>query len=799
MFFKLSIFTRLKLGTLCANIFFLLFGFYFLSITQVNALTVKHVYDEIPQGKAGCYSYHYPDDPDTQLTRDRTQDPHDILFSDDGKTLFIVNKNQYGTSGSLFDYDQNISMNKVGTPFELKTVLTGMGSTSSYAIPSTSKSCEDVDAFDHRHSSFVAQGADIFGGILYSIHISQGGKIFFIMTSRGEILRYDLSIPNDFRTAKYVQEIDIATDTKTLGFSISKDGSRMFGLDSGSDDDTPVLKTYSLSPAFDLESATEIHSVDLSDPLGNSEAGLQSCRDVEFSRDGGEMFISCMNGNDFSNNKIHQFSLGKNYDVSTATHLGHHQIVYPGITNGIPRGFSFSPDGMKIYMVQLAASADKVDHVVQYDLECPYGLVKCSSDTSSSIEAQFELAKQNISLNVDTIFKRFEWIRRNRDNENLSAHNFKINYEDPLLKTLANKFEPSVRNNVASFISKHKTENKKSKWSSWSLADISLSIFEKDGSAKAKDLNTRGLTLGADRKFGDNKFFGLALRYGDSSSNIKFSAQDVTMESLTLNLYGILPSINNQYLNAVLGLSHLKYDHRYVGNLSGERKGKQAFATINYRTEDKYGILNVTPTGKLTYGVTRLSEFTDFLSKASGLPARDVIYKEDTFTSGELAAGFLFETDIIETDQGTFQPMGGIEILYDLTSDVDYKYVYQGDTPVNKDTIQSPFSRQNLKTSLGFEAIHLNGFTVSSEFQRTVRLNDTKEAPGFTKDTFIMKFSRSKEDTQFAFNFDPLINNTGNLSYLKHYNYFDLKLDTNYSFVNENPGYGVNLQLSNTF
>ena len=161
---------------------------------------------------------------------------------------------------------------------------------------------------------------------------------------------------------------------------------------------------------------------------------------------------------------------------------------------------------MKIYMVQLAASADKVDHVVQYDLECPYGLVKCSSDTSSSIEAQVELAKQNISLNVNSIFKRFEWIKRNRDEENLSAHNFKINYEDPLLKTLANKFEPSVRNNVASFISKHKTENKQSKWSSWSLADISLSIFEKGNSIKAKDLNTRGLTLGADRKFGDNKF-----------------------------------------------------------------------------------------------------------------------------------------------------------------------------------------------------------------------------------------------------------------------------------------------------
>ena len=150
----------------------------------------------------------------------------------------------------------------------------------------------------------------------------------------------------------------------------------MFGLDSGSDDDTPVLKTYSLSPAFDIESATEIHSFALSDDLGISAAGGQTTRGVEFSQDGGEMFIIFMNSGDFSNNQIHQFSLGKNYDVSTATHLGHHQIVYPGITSGIPRGFSFSPDGMKIYMVQLATSERPgkdgvVDHVFQYDLECP--------------------------------------------------------------------------------------------------------------------------------------------------------------------------------------------------------------------------------------------------------------------------------------------------------------------------------------------------------------------------------------------------------------------------------------------
>ena len=703
--------------------------------------------------------------------------------------VFTVNQEQQGNSQGFL----NLSMNKVATPFELVTVKT----ISTDNIPHT---CDDVDGFNPKHANFVAQGASISGGESRGIHISQGGRIFYIMSNQGEVIRYDLSTPNDFRTAKYVQEFDLATNTKTTGFSISKDGTRMFHVDSGTDDDTPVLKTYSLSPPFDIESATEIHSVDLFDIGLEDDTGDQSARDIEFSSSGDQMFISVLDTNNFSNNRIYVFSLGKNYDVSTQTFLGSHLVYYPdhATGEGTSWGFSFSSDGMKLFTVQLAAPMNRVDRIHQFDLECPYGLIKCSSDISSSIEVQVELAKQNISLNVNSIFKRFEWIRRNRDNENLSAHNFKINYEDPLLKTLANKFEPSVRNNVASFISKHKTENKQSKWSSWSLADISLSIFEKGNSIKAKDLNTRGLTLGADRKFGDNKFFGLALRYGDSSSDIKFSVQDVTMESLTLNLYGIMPSINNQYINAVLGLSHLKYDHRYLGNLSGERNGNQAFATINYRTEDKYGILNVTPTGKLTYGVTRLSEFTDFLSKPSELPARDVIYKEDTFSNGELAAGFLFETDIIETDQGTLQPMGGIEMLFDLTSDVDYKYVYQGDTPVNKETIHSPFSRENLKTSIGFEAIHLSGFTVSTEYQRIISNNGSK-SPVFNSDTFIMKFSQSKEDTQFAFDFDPLINNTASLSYLKNYNYFDLKLDSNYSFTNENPDYGLNLHLSNTF
>ena len=36
---------------------------------------------------------------------------------------------------------------------------------------------------------------------------------------------------------------------------------------------------------------------------------------------------------------------------------------------------------------------------------------------------------------------------------------------------------------------------------------------------------------------------------------------------------------------------------------------------------------------------------------------------------------FYLKQILLKLDQGTLQPMGGIEILYDLTNDVDYKYV----------------------------------------------------------------------------------------------------------------------------
>ena len=555
-----------------------------------------------------------------------------------------------------------------------------------------------------------------------------------------------------------------------------------------------------------MSSSTQIHQVNLNTLGIEDNPSFDQPKDIEFSDDGFSMFVLISNatevGVEFPYSYIYQFRLDQSFDVSTATKVGRWnvkgfgQIDYNTNKTGFPTGFSFSPDGMMLFMVQINGG-NGVDAVNRFDLECPYGLVECASATTSVVSTTVEMAKQNISVNISTIFRRFEWIKRNRDEENLSAHNININYKNPLVDALANKFEPTARKNIASLISNINNEEKQSKWSSWSIGDIYVGKFGQDENARPKHISARGLTFGADRKYGDNKFFGLALRYGDSSSDIKKIKQDVSMESLTLNLYGIAPTDEDTYANIVFGISFLNIDHIYQSKLSGERNGKQAFTSINFRTKNRFGKFNTTPSLKFDLGVTQLSEMTDLIRNTNDPLIKNITYKKDTFQSGELAAGFLFEMDKYITEAGSLQPMGGLELLYDLSPDNSYKYIYHGETNVIEDVIRK-HTNKNLKYNIGFEMVYLNGFTFSSNFEKIMSIKKNGKSKS-DRDTFIFKISRSKEeDDEFAFNYNPLNNHQSTLSYQKNINGFNYSINHNQIFDNSLE-HDTNIEVSSKF
>ena len=779
-------------GVLKPKVFLVLFSLFFSSLALAAALSVTWKGALIPGGNnnggpGNCTATING----VALNLDRTQDPHDVVFSDDGLQVFTINK----SGNSSIDSNQ-LSMNRLGTPNEILTDKIGNDANAT---------CADIDG---ANPGVISGGEMGTAGV--GLHIGNGGSTFFVLDGNGDIGKFNLSTPYDIGTMSYETKVDFAVTIDSMHFS--RDGTKLFTLDVTSDD--PVVTTYSLPAPFDISSTTQIHQVDLDTKgIDVSAVGKDHGVDIEFNPDGSAMFILMTNVDTANNNFVYQFSLGKNYDVSTAVNVGKWDMNDVFLNRGSdkdgqPRGMGFSSDGMKLFVVEIKSGDAAVDQINQFDLECPYGLAVCVSSASASVSSQVELSNQNISLTVSTIFKRFEWIKRNRKNENLSSHNININYPNPLLKSLVSKFEPSLKNNLASLVSNtlNKEEKKKSKWSSWSIVDVSIGDFEETLLDKAKGIKTKGITIGSDRKIGDNKFFGLAVRYSNSASNIRRSVQNVDLQSLTLNIYGTVPTINNHYINTVLGLSALRFDNKYSGTTSGERNGKQAFASINYRTKNAYSKLNITPTGKLTYGVTQLSEFTDFISQAMDRPGQDIRFHEDTFVSGEFAGGLLFEMEKYEEDGKTFQPMGGIEIIYDLSDDITYKYQNVGSTSVNKETINK-YSKKKLKTNIGFEHIAENGLTIFFDYQRIINLNDkrcvnteTDCDRTFINENFIIKISKSKdEDTEFAFDFDPLSNNSAKLSYVKDINNFNLKLNSNMNLFTKIPDYGANIEISSKF
>ena len=117
---------------------------------------------------------------------------------------------------------------------------------------------------------------------------------------------------------------------------------------------------------------------------------------------------------------------------------------------------------------------------------------------------------------------------------------------------------------------------------------------------KPKKIHTSGLTFGADKKFGDDTFAGFALRYAQNDSRVTFTDQSSDMESLTLNFYGTIPKNETNYTNMIFGYSLLRIDQKYKGKKTGNRNGHQLFTSANFRSKNKSGRFNFSPSGKFS-------------------------------------------------------------------------------------------------------------------------------------------------------------------------------------------------------
>ena len=628
----------------------------------------------------------------------------------------------------------------------------------------------------------LGAGSDALGTAEYKVQgfsFNNDGTKVFAIDQDGKLIAHTLSTPYDISNATQDADDGLVWDNNSTIYSthgedlephditFNNDGTKMYLFDYWGYE---VVVEYHLSTPFLTSSASLGNVFDLDD------VNVKYLQDLRFDDDGTRMYlIDSGTGHGAWNFYVYKLSTG--FDTSTATYVGKLANFFDASGGqGTPLGMHFSEDGMKLY--QVTYRGDSADKIHEYNLSCPYGIVICEIDATSSVGAQVDFAKNVIHHNTSTVFKRFEWIRRNKNNSNLDNHNVKLNIKNPILASLTNKLQASLGSH---------SSNKSKNWSYWSHGDITFGRAGDTDVFKPKEIRSSGLLFGADRRVDENKFFGAAIRVGKENVDIISSGgTSLDLESLTLNIYGT----NGTGFDALVGVSLLRVDQLLSKELTGERNGKQFFTSIRFKTRNSNGNLNVTTLAKIDYGVTEYSEYTDFgTSTNQNLD----IYESHTFSTGGVEAGYIFDS-IIEVDEGTLKPLGSLTYVGDWTPTTSYKYKNYSDFTTVTNEIER-HSTNNIKGNIGIEAIFKNGTTFSVNYERLQKLNDSAH-----NDNIYFKFGHiSEEDSEFAFNFNPMQNNQTNLNYKKTINGYDVVVSSNYSFMSQIPDYGANIEVSNTF
>ena len=734
----------------------------FIFTSAYAALTVTHLGNHIGPNPAGKSCTDHDED---AIATDGGEELRDVTLSDDGTTILRANID--------IDGNKNITEYKLATPFEVST-----------EVNDCTQSRYDITSF-----AGVSAHNDI-----HNIFFEQDGTRFFAVTTNSEVLSFSLSTAFDISTATFIAELDLTTDQTAVAFN--NDGTKLYQLIVTANQ--PKVNTFSMTTPYDIANATLSDALDLSETeLVTINSNNKFGEDIHFNDTGSAMYILMEDRTNRLQSYIWQFSLDKRFDVSTAKVRGKWNVALPnagGYGYGLPKGFDFSSDGMKLYVTNRQSGAG-VDQVYAFQLECPFGLYECVYESESSIGSQIELAKQNIQINTSTVFKRFEWIKRNKDKNDLNNISMNFNTQNKALIYLKNELQNSFNERIQtaslnSDAKKNKMNNEK--WSFWAHSDISTANKGETLSLKNMDFKSVGFTLGADQKIGKKSFGGLAFRYGIDKADIKKTVEDVSLNSFTLNYYITVPRENQSYFNIVSGLSQLNYKHKHKNKVTGKRKGYQAFTALSLRTEESYGKLNLIPSSKINLGITRLSEYTDKVSQAD--EGEDITYKKNDFATADIAAGFLFNTSDIQTSEAVIRPNGGIEYILDVSPKVNYSQVGSSSGQRELTYSENEYSNQYLKANIGFESIYESGNTIGLNYERYQNLGNHNY-----KDSLFIKLGYiNSSNTQFAFNYDPLDDNNADLSFVKNVDGFGLKLNSNYNF-NTNSDYSTYVEISNQF
>ena len=679
-----------------------------------------------------------------------------INFKPDGTRMYITNR--------ISDDNENarVTQYTLTTPFDIST------------------------ASDPVSTNLVGDGGSIPQLRLpHAIEFKPDGTRFFVTTNKDptSVYQFKLTTPWDTTTLEFelrysVDLTDGGPDEQQVrALTFTPDGRRMFI----GGKEQHVIREYILTTPFDLSDVSlgGISTVDLEDADNNM-------RNIQFNSDGTQLYIS---GN--QNNDMKMYSLSTPYDVTTLSSTFTTFDLGSRFSN--TRGFIFAFNFTRLFVTD---DTGETNTIFEYSVECA-GTITCNDpssdgDVKAIIEANVELSKRTIKNSTLPIFHRIEWLRRHKNNDNLTNLNADIDFTNKKIAKFVNLLEGFKKDNDRTYNSDD--------WFQWSEGRVTLGK-KKVKNTSSRDIYSYGFSIGADKikKEDRDTMHGYVFQYGNENIDIGTKGTKLETETYGFALYQTTLDENDSFVDGIIGFNLLDIDHKRVifGNtLKGDRDGEQFYGSINLGKRLHDDKINLNPGVKLDLGYTKLKAFREKTIVGDSL-ADALIYRNQDIKSALITIGVLLDTtDKLdsndEKDEKIINHHGRLEYVGDLSPSSNAEFYYLNNQNNIYEYKTKNKSKHNYRIGYGFDLTSITGWSIATNFERF-----GTSGKGYYNEFYLLLGYVPIDDMKFAFEIQDLEKTS--LEFANKINDYDLKITSNYNLFSDIPDYGANILISNSF
>ena len=685
-----------------------------------------------------------------------------IDFNQDGTKVFVLyHQLRDGSNNPRFVDEYNLS-----TAFDI--------STATYA--GDSERCELDDGTSgntHRR--------------IFDLKFTNDGLSFFhTVGNAGDndldlqaVHRYDLTSPFDISTCAFANDTTDLNDddlqngsnagdqlgakkqNRAQGVHINDDGTKLFVAMAGASGTAPDrILEYNFSTPFDLSTISLVLNAGIEIP----HATAQNIMNLEFSANGKRLFVTSHN-----TSTVVQISLNKPYDTSSFNIDGSANLNDLSALNQL-RTITFTNNGLKMFIGNDQSDSNPSgDNIFEFDLVCPFNIIagKCPPITESSVrtgiaEAQIMIAKSTIDHSTDTVLNRLKWIRRNKDNQNLTNLNIGFDFNNQMLASLTKVIKTSADSK--------KTKDKEQDIFVWNEGSIAVGRVGDTSISATKKIKVGDYTMGVDQFTNNGGIRGLAFRLGDN--NVDIGTEGSELETMTYNLsfYNTTPIKNDtKFVDTVIGFGKLNLDILTVldgKRLTANRTGRQVYGTFKIKDEIKKNNFILIPSSQLDIGLTMLEKYSEIGDGA--------IMVEDQHINTRKLRTSIGLVNNLSNDKYNLKRHGKIEYAVDMNSSSNFKYTYVSDKTKNFDETLSSGAVHNVNGEIGIDIVMPDSLSIFLIYERNQALGS-----GHTDNIIITIGYLPNKKTNYAFKINGSDNLGSEYKISKNINDFEIDFRLN--------------------